>query len=219
MRPTPKQLLFIIGIAVVALAFIVTQTMIKDAPGSVSRTGDVITRVVTTAEPDTSAEYPLRLLEGDDADHESAHIFQSLDGIQGVATASLDITSLALTVAYDSSIVSEGIIRSALASAGYLAMTAADATPMELAEDGSVQRIEVVDDHGFKPAFIRAKSGVPAEIVFGPGTECRVSIKFPQLGIEADISQGATVQLPAMEPGTYDILCGGDGSEGSIVVE
>ena len=38
-------------------------------------------------------------------------------------------------------------------------------------------------------------------------------------GITEDISQGATVSLPAMEPGTYDILCGGDGSEGAIVVE
>jgi hypothetical protein len=219
MRPTPKQLLFVTGIALVALAFFVTQSMTKEAPGSVVRTGDVITRVMTAAEPDASAEFPIRLLEGDDAAHESAHIFEAIGGIQGIRTASLDIGQLVLTIAYDSSMLSEGIIRSALVSSGYIPLAPADATPMELSEDGLTQRIEVVDEGGFKPAFIRAKAGVPAEIVFGPGTECRVTVKFPQLGITEDISQGATVSLPAMQPGTYDILCSGDGDEGSIIVE
>jgi len=219
MRPTPKQVLFLTALAVIALAFIATQAMTRGAPGSVARDGKLITRVMTAADTNASADYPIRLLEGSDADHESTHIFDALAGIQGIGTATLDVDDLVLTVTYDSAVVPENLIRSALVSSRYLAVTPADATPMELAEDGSVQRLEIVDDHGFQPSYIRAKAGVPLELAFGPGTECRVSIKFPQLGIAEDISKGATVMLPALEPGTYDILCGGDGSEGTIVVE
>jgi copper chaperone CopZ len=219
MRPTPKLLLLVIAFVVVIGAFVATQTMMRGTPGSVTREGAVITRVMTTAEADATADYPMRLLEGGDADHESTHIFDSLANVPGIETAALDVERLVLTVAYDSTVITPALIRSALASSGYLAMTAADATPMTLAEDGSVQRIEIVDEDGFNPAFIRAKAGVPSELVFGPGTECRVGVKFPQLGIEQDISQGGTVELPALEPGTYEILCSGDGPEGSIIVE
>lgn len=219
MRPTPKQVLALTALAVVAIAFFVTQAFTRGAPGSVAREGAVITRVMTAAETDASADYTVRLLEGSDADHESTHMFQAIDGIQGIGTASLDVDDLVLTVNYDSSVVTADIIRSALAASGYVARTTADAIPMELSEDGTVQRIEIIDDHGFKPSFIKAAAGVPAEITFGPGTECRVVVKFPDLGIVEDISQGGVVSLPALEPGTYPILCGGDGDEGSIIVE
>jgi len=219
MKPTPKQLLLVIAIVVIAGAFIVAQSLTTGTPGSVTTEGSRITRVMTDARADTAAEFPITLLEGGDAAHESVHIFEAIDGIVGIESATFDTESLLLTVDYDSTALPADFIRSALVSSGYLALTTADATPMELAEDGSVQRIEVADEGGFNPAFIRAKAGVPAEIVFAPGTECRVTVKFPQLGITEDISQGATVSLPAMEPGTYEILCGGDGSEGAIVVE
>jgi hypothetical protein len=219
MKPTPKQLLLIVALAVIAGAFLIAQTLTTGTPGSVTTEGSRITRIMTDARADSAAEFPIRLLEGGDAAHESVHIFEAIEGIMGIERATLDTERLLLTVDYDSAAMTADYIRSALVSSGYLVLTAADATPMELAEDGSVQRIEVADEGGFKPAFIRAKAGVPAEIVFDPGTECRVTVKFPQLGITEDISQGATVALPAMEPGTYDILCGGDGSEGTIIVE
>lgn len=219
MKPTPKQLLLVIAIVVIAGAFIVAQSLTTGTPGSVTTEGSRITRIMTDASADATAEFPIRLLEGGDAAHESVHIFEAIDGIQGVESATFDTESLLLAVDYDSAVLPADYLRSALVASGYLALTADDATPMELAADGSVQRIEVADAGGFNPAFISAKAGIPAEIVFAPGTECRVTVKFPQLGIVEDISQGATVLLPAMEPGTYDILCGGDGSEGAILVE
>ena len=78
-----------------------------------------------------------------------------------------------------------------------------------------------VNDDGvqFDPYLILATAGVPIEIEFAPGTECRTIVKFPQIGIEQDISQGGTVALPALEPGEYQIACGDDGHEGALLVE
>ena len=219
MRLNPRQILLITAALVVAAAFAGAQAITKDAPGSITWDGPVVTRVMTDSETDSTAEFDIRLLEGTDAAHEADHVFESIASVQGLGTASLDTERLVLTVTYDSAIVPVDFIRSTLITSGYAVLTAADATPMQVAADGSVQRIAVADNGGFDPAFISARAGVPAEIVFGPGTECRTTVKLPQLGIVQDIASGGTVVLPALEPGTYDILCGGDGAEGAIIVE
>ncbi|MBF4509888.1 MAG: cupredoxin domain-containing protein [Aeromicrobium sp.] len=219
MRPTPKQTLFLVALAVIGVAFLVTQLMTRGAPGSIERRGDVITRIMTSAETDAVAEYPIRLLEGGDAAHEATHIFEVIDGIQGIGAARLDVERVVLMVEYDAATVTPEIIRNALISSGYVEITSADAAPTEVAPDGSSQRIAIADERGFRPAYIRAKAGIPIVLDFAPGTECRLTIYFPQLDIHEDISRGASVTLPALEPGFYDIFCGQGGSEGGIFVE
>lgn len=219
MRLTPRHILLITAVAVVAVAFGVTQAMTAGTPGSIERKGSAITRVLGTSTPGESAQFTVALLEGNDAAHESAHIFQSLESVPGLATATLDTETLALDVSFDPAVVRVSDIRTALVRSGYISMTAADATPAVVAEDGSVQRISVTDDHGFDPSLITAKSGVPLEITFGPGTECRISIFIPALNISQDISQGGVVSLPALDPGTYEIQCSGAAAEASIIVQ
>ena len=83
-----------------------------------------------------------------------------------------------------------------------------------------MQRVAVADTGmQFDPYLIRATAGVPIEFDFAPGQECRVIVKFPELGVEQDISQGGVVALPALDPGEYQIACGGDGNEGTLIVE
>ncbi|MBS3956170.1 MAG: cupredoxin domain-containing protein [Clostridiales bacterium] len=217
----PKQLHVPVLVAIAAALVGVIVMLVADpgTPESVKQPDAAISRVMTNAETDTSADFPVRLLEGSDIQHESVHMFEALMGIEGVGTATLDPEGLVLNVAYDSTVVSEDSIRAELIASRYLAVTSADATPMELAADGAVQRIGIVDKQGFEPAYILAKAGVPLELAFGPATDCRTNIKFPQLGVAEDISSGATVKLPALQPGTYDIVCGGDGKKGAIIVE
>jgi hypothetical protein len=219
MRLTPRQILLITAIIVVLGAFGVTQAMTANAPGFVKSEGALITQVITKAETNDSAEFPIRLLEGGDAAHESAHIFDSIEMLPGLGTATLDTERLTLTVTFDSATTSAEVIRRQLAGAGYAQVTAADATPTEVAEDGSIQRLSIVDDAGFVPSLVRAKAGIPLELTFAPGTECRTSVVFPELNIRQDISAGGVVLLGALEAGTYRILCGGEGDEGSIIVE
>ncbi len=216
----PRQLHVPLLVVVIAILIGVIAMLVNDpdAPETVEVPGAIITRVISTAETDSSADFPVRLIEGSDVQHESVHMFEAVS-INGVGTATLDAEGLVLNVTYDSNLVSEEAIRGALIESLYLAVKSSEATPMSLAADGTVQRIDIVDNQGFEPAYILAKAGVPLELVFGPATECRTNIQFPQIGVAEDISSGATVSLPALQPGTYDIVCAGGGNKGAIIVE
>jgi plastocyanin domain-containing protein len=102
---------------------------------------------------------------------------------------------------------------------GYSAPTAADATPTEIATDGSVQRLSIADQNGFDPALILAKAGIPIELTFAPGQECRATVVFPEINVTQDISQGGVVSIAGLTPGTYTIQCGGGSPEGTLIVE
>ncbi len=115
-----------------------------------------------------------------------------------------------LTVHFDSAQSSEATVRSSLVAAGYVAPSVEDAVPAVLSDDGSVQRLGIADDHGFDSPYILAKAGVPLELELAPGTECRTSVSLPPAGATHDISQGAVVTLPPLDPGTYPILCSGN---------
>lgn len=219
MRLTPRHILLITAVVVVAVAFGVTQAMTANAPGAVKSEGTRVSQIIDTIDTDASATFEIRLLEGSDAAHESIHIFDTIETLPGLGVATIDTERLTLEVTYNSAAISEGVIRQQLAAVGYVQATVADATPAELSDDGSVQRLSITDNHGFSPSLIRAKAGIPLELTFGPGTECRTVVVFPELGIQQDISAGGLVALGALEPGTYRILCGGQGDEGSIVVE
>lgn len=207
----------ILAVVLIGVGAVALPRMLGDQVGSRSVDGDRITEVVSEAEADARTTVGIQLVEGD-AEHEADHIFGTLAGVQGVEEATLDAAALELEVAFDSSMTDEGTIRQRLIESGYVAPTMDDATPMEVAEDGSVQRITIRDVGRFDPFLITAEAGVPIEIEFEPGQDCRTSIAMPDLGIEADISEGATVEVPALQPGSYAILCGEGESEAGIIV-
>jgi len=217
-RIKPPHIVIAVVLIVVG-AFIIPQ-VIADQPGARSSDGSTITETIGVVETNATAVFPVSLTEGSGAEHESSHMFEALAGLPGVGKATLDTETLELAVSYNDTQISDGPIRARLLESGYVQPTLEDATPTELAADGSAQHISVTDDGtGFSPYLIRATAGVPITIEFGPGTECRVGVKFPDLGIEQDISQGGLVELPALESGEYQIACSGDGHEGTLIVE
>jgi copper chaperone CopZ len=219
MKIKPAYIIF--GVIAALIAVLALPRLFATQPGATSNEGSVIKTAVTAADTNADVTYQLALLEGSDAEHESSHVFEAIQGLQGVGEVEFDTNALTLKVNYDDAVIGDSIIYEALLASGYLVPTSADATPAELAEDGSVQRISIFDDGiQFDPYLIGAAAGVPLEIEFSPGQECRVSVSFPDLGIGAqDISQGGVVALPAMEPGEYAIICSGGGLDGKIFVE
>jgi len=88
-----------------------------------------------------------------------------------------------------------------------------------LGADG-VQRISVDVSTGFDPNLIKLAAGVPAEITFGQGAGCFAEVMSRDLGFFQDLTSGPkTINLPALEPGTYEFACGMEMVFGSIVVE
>jgi len=95
-------------------------------------------------------------------------------------------------------------------------------TPVEGAAtvDAGVQKIAVDASAGFSPNVLKLQAGVPAEITFSQGGGCTASVYSAELGFQADLTGGAqTVQIPALQPGTYGFACGMDMVSGQIVVE
>jgi hypothetical protein len=211
-----KPSVLIIGVVAVVAVAALLPAFLTEQTGSRKVQGDTVTAVVANVETDSSVDVPVTLSEGD-PEHEIGHIVDAMKVVPGVG--SVAVAGSTLTVEYAKAQTDEAAIRQQLVSAGYVKASADDAVPAELAKDGKSQSIEVIDNNGFQPSVIRAKTGVPLEIKFGPGTECRTTVKIPDFQITQDITQGGTVKVPAMEPGTYKIACGGDGDEGVIFVE
>jgi plastocyanin domain-containing protein len=72
----------------------------------------------------------------------------------------------------------------------------------------------------FVPNTLTAKAGVPIEIVFGAGgNSCSSAMSMPDLGIQQDLTAGATVKIPALKAGKYEWIaaCGDVG--GTITVQ
>ncbi len=214
-RMNPTYVVVIAAVAVVAA--VALPKMFGDRVGARSQDGDRITETIALVDADALTTMDVQLLEGD-ADHEADHIFGALYALEGVREATLDTAALELEVAFDSDVVDEGDIRARLIEVGYVTPTVEDATAMTVDEGEGVQRIRIEDVGRFDPFLITAEPGLPIEIDFAPGTECRTRVSFPEIGVEADISRGAVVELPALEPGSYAILCGDGGYEAGIVV-
>ena len=87
-------------------------------------------------------------------------------------------------------------------------------------ETTQVQRVNVSVTDGYDPAHIVVAAGIPVEIAFSEGHGCLARVMFEQLGIEADLEQGgATVRLPALEPGVYPFSCGMRMVHGTVTAE
>lgn len=86
---------------------------------------------------------------------------------------------------------------------------------------GETQIISVDVSAGyFDPNVIRVKAGIPVEITFAEGSGCLAEVLFPQFDVREDLTQGgATVKLPALDPGTYGFSCGMEMVFGTLVVE
>jgi len=86
---------------------------------------------------------------------------------------------------------------------------------------GGVQKISVDLSTGtYAPNVLKLKAGVPAEITFGQSSGCTGVVQSKDLGFQEDLSAGPkTVQLGALEPGTYAFSCGMEMVYGKIVVE
>lgn len=83
-----------------------------------------------------------------------------------------------------------------------------------------VQRITVRVTDGYDPADIIVKAGVPVEITFSEGHGCLAQVMFETLGIEAGLENGgATLRLPALEPGVYPFNCGMRMVHGTVTAE
>ena len=217
-RIKPPQIILVV--VLVVLAFLAIPRLAMEKAGSRSVSDEVISQVIGSGDTNASADFQVKLLEGSDAEHESTHIFEPLVGLAGIGKVDLNAESLVLTVTFDDAVIDQDTIRGKLVEAGYLVATAADYTKTSLDEDGATQRIAIGDDGArFDPTMILAQPGIPIAMEFAPGTECRTSVKLPELGVEQDISSGGTVKLPALVAGEYEIVCSQDGHEGVLVVE
>jgi hypothetical protein len=85
-----------------------------------------------------------------------------------------------------------------------------------------VQVVKVgLDDGYYVPNEFTVQAGLPVTVVFtGSAEGCLAEPEFPDLGVKADFSDGsATVELSALEPGSYPFTCSMGVNEGHITVE
>jgi len=81
------------------------------------------------------------------------------------------------------------------------------------------QVIQVSAQGTFEPNA-SAKAGQPIRLEFGQGGGCTAAIKFDQLGVFEDLTDGGgTVELPALNAGEYPLICQSDMVMGTLVVE
>lgn len=113
----PKHI--VLAVVAVLVIVIVVVTSQGGRAGETQTVGDVKTLFVSSANADSEVARTITLLEGQDADHESAHIFEVVE-LAGVEKVALNLVTLELVVSYDSALISEGQITQALATAGYI---------------------------------------------------------------------------------------------------
>lgn len=77
---------------------------------------------------------------------------------------------------------------------------------------GGVQRATVVVDGGYDPATVRLVTGLPTQLIFDRRDEgsCSEEVVIPDLGIRRFLPphERTTVELPAVAPGSYEMVCG-----------
>lgn len=215
LRPTHIVLVLVVAVIIGMTAFATG----GDQPGSVKSEGSVITKRVNAVEPNATAVFDIVLQEGNDAEHESTHIFQQLE-LPAIATLAFDTQTLKLTVEYDSAGTSEQALRTQLATTGYVKRTAADATAAEMAADGLSQTIHLVPGDVLTPSFISAKAGVPLTVTFSPGTDHLASVTIPELGLSQTLAtEGAAITIPSPVPGEYSFVCAEGFADAVLLVE
>src|SRR5229473_2720873 len=88
---------------------------------------------------------------------------------------------------------------------------------------GGVQRITVTVQGGYSPDVIRARQGVPLELVFDrqESGDCTSRVVFPDLAVSASLPafERTTVQLDPAQAGSFGFACGMNMVQGTLVVE
>ena len=74
---------------------------------------------------------------------------------------------------------------------------------------GNVQKVTIdLTGGSYSPNEIAAKAGIPMELDFkGPASGCNGSVVSQQLGFQRDVSNGGTIKVAALTPGTYTFTC------------
>jgi Cu+-exporting ATPase len=108
----------------------------------------------------------------------------------------------------------------ALAGLGWFFFAPRRARAAELA--GGVQRITVTVRGGYSPDVIRARQGVPLELVFDrqESGDCTSRVVFPDLAVSAPLPayERTTVRL-APSAGTFGFACGMNMIHGTLIVD
>lgn len=216
MRLSPKHWIWLVGASAIA-AILVYQT-VADPPGKRTQDGQIVTEIISTAQGDATAVFDITLKEGGDPAHEADHVFESIQS-QAIERASFDASTLKLQVQYDSALIAEGDIRQMLATAGYVALAASDGVAATISADGTSQQLAVTPGERLDPSLMTAKAGLPLTITFGPGSGHLASVKIEPLGVEQNIVQGGTLELPALQPGTYEFVCTEGYVDGTLIVQ
>ncbi|MGG7569363.1 heavy metal translocating P-type ATPase [Streptomyces sirii] len=89
--------------------------------------------------------------------------------------------------------------------------------------EGGVQRVEVTVRGGYRPDVIRARQGVPLELVFDrqESGECTSRVVFPDLRVSAGLPAYArtTVRVSPDRAGSFGFACGMNMIHGTLLVE
>lgn len=89
--------------------------------------------------------------------------------------------------------------------------------------EGGVQRVAVTVKGGYSPDLIKARQGVPLEMVFDrqESGDCTSRVLFPDLAVSAALPayQRTTVRLTPASAGTFGFACGMNMVHGTLVVE
>src|SRR5262250_3055824 len=88
---------------------------------------------------------------------------------------------------------------------------------------GGVQRITVTVRGGYSPDVIRARQGVPLEVVFDrqESGDCTSRVVFPDFRVSAALPafQRTAVRLAPASAGTFGFACGMNMVHGTLIVE
>jgi P-type Cu+ transporter len=89
--------------------------------------------------------------------------------------------------------------------------------------EGGVQRVVVTVKGGYSPDVIKARQGVPMEMIFDrqESGDCTSRVVFPDLMVSAALPafQRTTVRLTPASAGTFGFACGMNMVHGTLVVE
>lgn len=108
----------ILALVAVVLGGAVFMMSSGEAPGTSRTTEEYSYRVLADVDADSTAKFGIRLSEADPA-HESIHVFDAVAGVRGIRSVKVIFAAPGVEIEYDSSMVDEAAIASALSAGGY----------------------------------------------------------------------------------------------------
>lgn len=209
------------GVLLIAGVFVV-----GNESASVAIADGRMTRDYGTISPCQSATIPVMPNDGVDLSARGEDILGSFEGMEGIGAVTLDVTRSTIDVAWCESSQSEETVRQALTAGGLVTVGASSSATASVTATATIdpagqkQTLSVdTASETFSPDTIVLAAGMPAELTFGPAAGCITEVVIAQLGITQDLTHGgATVALPALEPGMYAFDCPMGHQGGQIIV-